>query len=136
MTKSCYFRKKFCHASPVFKVLNILKIDNIYQIKLGKFIYQAFNGNISHKTDKDFIKLTSVHKHYTRHTSNKFHLPRVNTCYGHKMLSFTGVELWSKLHPDSKSLLSLKKVLKSLNYILWLSFKKHLKRKLLEKYDH
>ena len=41
-------------------------------------------------------------------------------CYGHKMLSFAGVKLWSKLDPDLKSL-------------DWLSFKKHLKRKLLQK---
>ena len=56
-------------------------------------MYQTFNGNISQKTDKDFIKLSSVHKHYTRHTINKFHLPRVNTCFGHKVLSFAGVKL-------------------------------------------
>ena len=50
------------------------------------------------------------------------HLLQVNTCYGHKMLSFAGVKLWSKLDPDLKSL-------------GWLSFKKHFKRKLLQKYD-
>ena len=85
-------------------------------------MYQAVNGNIAHKIEKDFIKLTSVHKHYTRNTSNKFHLPQVSTYYGHKMLSFAGAKLWSELHPDLKSL-------------DWLSFKKHLKRRLLEKYD-
>ena len=77
----------------------------------------------SKKIDKDLIKPTSVHKHFTRHTSNKFHLPRVNTCYGHKMLSFAGAKLWSKLDPDLIS-------------FGWLSFEKHLKRKLLEKYDN
>ena len=85
-------------------------------------MYKKFNDNIPQKIDKDFIKLSFVRKHYTRHTINKFHLLRVNTCYGHKMLSFAGVKLWSKLDPDSKSL-------------GWLSFKKHFKRKLLQKYD-
>ena len=79
-------------------------------------MYQTFNGNIPQKIDKDFIKLNSVHKHYTRYTINKFHLPQVKTCYGHKMLSFAGVKLWSKLDLDLKSLDSL-------------SFKKHFKRK-------
>ena len=102
-------------------MLNILKIDGIYQLELGKFMYQTFNGNILNKIDKDFIKLTSVHKHYTRRTSNKFYLSRVSTCYGHKMLSFAGVTLLCELDPDLKSL-------------GWLSFKKHLKRKPLEKY--
>ena len=86
-------------------------------------MYQTFHASIPHKIDKDFIKLTSVHKHYTRHTSNKFHLPRVNTCYSHKMLSFAGVKLWSELDPNLKGL-------------GWLSFKKDLKRKLQEKYDY
>ena len=98
-------------------MLNLLKIDDIYQLELGKFMYQTFNGNIPQKIDKDFIKLSSVHKHYTRHTINKFHLPQVNTCYGHKMLSFAGVKLLSKLDPDLKSL-------------GWLSFKKHFKKNL------
>ena len=84
-------------------------------------MYQTFNGNIPQKIDKDFIKLSSVYKHYTRHTINKYHLPQANTCYGHKMLSFAGVKLWSKLDPDLKSL-------------GWLLFKKHFKRKLLQKY--
>ena len=122
MVKTITFAKKFCHASPIFKVLNLLKIDDIYQLELGKFMYQTFNGNIRQKIDKDFIKLSSIHNHYTRHTINKFHFPQVNTCYGHKMLSFAGVKLWSKLDPDLKSL-------------GWLSFKTHFKRKLLEKYD-
>ena len=125
MIKTITFAKKFCHVSPIFKALNILKIDDIYQLELGKFMYQTFNGNIPQKIDKDFIKLSSVHKHYrpTTHTINKFHLPQVNTCYDHKMLSSARIKLWSKLDPDLKSL-------------GWLSFKKHFKRKLLQKYDN
>ena len=96
MIKTITFAKKFCPVSPIFKALNTLKIDVIYQLELGKFMYQKFNGDIPQKIDKDFIKLSTVHKHYTRHTINKFHLPRVNTCYVYKMLSFAGVKLWSK----------------------------------------
>ena len=80
-------------------------------------MYQTFNGNIPQKIDKDFIKLTSFHKHFTRHTINKFHLPQVNTCYSHKMLSFAGVKVWSKIDPDLKNL-------------GWLSFKNISTRKL------
>ena len=39
-------------------------------------MYQKFNDSIPQKIDKDFKKLSFVHKHYTRHTINKFHLPR------------------------------------------------------------
>ena len=68
------------------------------------------------------MKLNSTHKHYTRHTSNKFHLHTVNTSYDQKMLSFAGVRLFSELDP----------VLKLLG---WLSLKKLLKRKILKKYN-
>ena len=122
MIKTITFAKKFSHVSPIFKAPNFLKIGDNYQLELGKFMCQTFNDKIPPKTDKDFIKLSSVHKHYTRHTINKFHLSRVNTCYGHKILSFAGVKLWSKLDPCLRSL-------------GWLSFKKHYKRKHLEKYD-
>ena len=67
-------------------------------------MYQTFKGDILHKIDKDFIKLSSVHKHYTRHTSNEFHLLRVNTFYDQKMLSFSRITSFSKLDPDLKSL--------------------------------
>ena len=115
MINTITFAKKFCHVSPIFKALNLLKIDDIYQLELGKFMYQTFNGNIPQKIDKDFIKLSSVHKH-TRHTINKFHLPQLNTWYGQKMLLFAGDKLCFKLDPDLKS-------------HGWLSFKKHFKRK-------
>ena len=114
--KTITFAKKFCYVSPIFKALNLLETDDIHQSKLGKFMYQTFNGNIPQKIDKDFIKLSSVHKHYTRHTINKFHLPQVHTCYDHTMLSFAGVKLWSKLSSDLKSL-------------GWLSFKKTFRKK-------
>ena len=68
MIKTITFAKKLCHVSPIFKALNLLKIDDIYQLELEKFMYQTFNGNIPQKIDRDFIKLSSVHKHYTRHT--------------------------------------------------------------------
>ena len=93
MIKTITFAIKFCHVSSIFKAISLLETDDIYQLELGKFMYQTFNGNIPQKVDKDFVKLSSVHKHYTKHTINKFHLPRVNTRYGHKMLSFAGVKL-------------------------------------------
>ena len=101
-------REKICHVSPIFKALNILQIEDIYQLEPGRFMYQTYTGNFPHKIDKDFVKLTSVHKYYTRPTSNKFHSPQVNT-YGYKMLSFAGVKLWSELDPDLKSRLALLK---------------------------
>ena len=60
MIKTITFAKKFCHVLSIFKALNILKIDDIYQLGLGKFRYQTFNGNIPQKIDKDFIKLTYI----------------------------------------------------------------------------
>ena len=38
MIKTITFAKKFCHVSPIFKALKLLKIDDIYQWELGKFI--------------------------------------------------------------------------------------------------
>ena len=102
--KTIIFAKKFCHQQYIFKALDVLKIKAIYQLELGKFMCQTFKGNIPHEIDTDSIKLTSVHKHCTRHTSNEFHLPKVNTFHGQKMLSFAGVKLWSELDSDSKSL--------------------------------
>ena len=65
MIKTITFAKKFCHISPIFKALYILKIDDIYQLELGKLMCQTFNGKIPQKNGKDFIKLAFVHKHYT-----------------------------------------------------------------------
>ena len=53
MIKTITFAKNFGHVSPIFKALNLLKIDDIYQLELGKFVYQTFNGNMPQKIDKD-----------------------------------------------------------------------------------
>ena len=49
MIKTIAFAKKFCHVSSIYKALNILKIDDIYQLELGKFMYQTLNSNIHKK---------------------------------------------------------------------------------------
>ena len=66
LIKTITFAKKFFNVSTISKALNILKMEDIYQLELRKFAYHRFKGNIPNKIDKDFIKLTFVRKHYTR----------------------------------------------------------------------
>ena len=58
--KTDAFAKKLFPVTLIFKVLDILQIEDINQLELGKFMYQTFKGNIPHKIDEGFMKLSPV----------------------------------------------------------------------------
>ena len=119
MIKTIIVAKKFCHALSIFKALNILKIDDIYRLESIKFMYQTFNENISHKIDRtSFNSLLYINITLDIFPTNSTY--RVNTCYGHKMLSFAGFKFWFELDPD---------------VVLAGSSSKNAIKKILEKYD-
>ena len=106
----------------LFRELNTLKIKDIYKLELGKFMYRLNSNNLPSVFMKSFKKISEVHAHATRQTSNSNHfLPRVNKSIGKLLLSYRGVQSWIDIDNDIKSR-------------HWVSFKKHLKQSILSNY--
>ena len=65
-------------------------------------MYKAYKGGIPYKLDKKFLKLSTLHSHNTRLTSNKFYLSRISTSYGKQTVAYEGVKLWFEIDPELK----------------------------------
>ena len=94
-------------AAPYFKLLTILKLDNIYKLKICCFIHRMRN-----ETDSipdiflDVLTPASrIHNHNTRFVSNlNYFRPRVSTNLGKTSFKFSAPKIWETVPPGLKCL--------------------------------
>ena len=94
-------------AAPCFKLLTILKLDNIYKWKICCFIHRMRN-----ETDSipdiflDVLTPASrIHTHNTRFVSKlNYFRPRVSTNLGKKSFKFSAPKIWETVPPGLKCL--------------------------------
>ena len=79
------FSKRTSSANNIFKLLRFLKVSDLYQFNLEKFMYK-FNADILLSSFGNFFsKLPCIHDHGTRQkVSGNYHHKRVRTDYGKK----------------------------------------------------
>ena len=109
------------HSNPLFCNHNTLKINDIYFLKLGIFMYQFFTHDLPNSFQQMFITNTSIHQHRTRQ-SGDLHIPYVHTALAQKSIIYQGPKYWNSFSNNLKCLKS--------HSLL----KKHLKCMLMEKY--
>ena len=89
----------------MYSTLQFLKIDDIYEFELYKFIHQLHHGKLLEVFYKSFTKIASVHAHNTRFKQSVFYaLSRVNKSFCKNQLSYRGTKLWCKLDSNYKSI--------------------------------
>ena len=73
----------------LYKSLNTLKVTDIYNLELGKFIHQLENNKLPHVFLNFFKKINEIHSYETRliKTSTYF-LPRVTKLFGQLLLFY------------------------------------------------
>ena len=95
--------------------LNLLKVKDIYEVNILKFVYESVN-RISIAQFHDYFQYQNrIHRHNTRNEHNLYPR-RVRTKYGESRLEFTGSRLWNTLDDNirsSKSLSIFKRSLKN-----------------------
>ena len=115
-------RRKFDHVFPLYKNLSLLKFQDIYELKLAKFIYQLSFNKLPKNIESAFPKIENILNHNTRHTQNtNFFLSRVSKNAAKNQLSFEEIKLWQSIPNGIKTL-------------SWFSFKKTYKQSLLSQY--
>ena len=89
------------HTSPIFKTLNLLKLEDVYKFQIAKIMYRINQGNWhgSH----DLIKLDSVHSHFTR-SSNSSNFYMGSPTMSRNSLIKIGPKIWMKVPAELKSL--------------------------------
>ena len=92
----------FSNVTHAYKKLGILKLDEIYFVEVGKFMYRnrkqtlplSFNGYFKHID----------HSHNTRHRQNsEFSLPQPRTELGKQSIKYNGINIWSEIPHDIKN---------------------------------
>jgi hypothetical protein len=92
-----YFLCKFTRGScPYFKLLGILKLENLVKLKITTFLSQIRNkDNDTPDLFSDFFKpVSSVHSHYTKYASqDNYYRPRIRTNCGKFTFKFYASQL-------------------------------------------
>ena len=116
------FSKYNEHTNPIFASLKLLKIDDLMQFQILKFIFQFYEKKLPSNLGDLFQINASIHCYSTRQ-SQSLHIPKVNTShYGISSLKYKGPFIWNNfvqnndLLDNLSSLFSFKKMLKE-NFI-------------------
>ena len=99
----------FPPSDPLFYRENLLKVPDIFRMRMAKFIYNCLNKTNPSNFHSWFTLSSNVHSHRTRSqyidiensiTSNNLFIPLARTShYGLKLTKVYGPKLWNKLPP-------------------------------------
>ena len=118
MTYSSYKSR----VSPLYKKLNLLKIDDIYILELGTFMHRLHWGRIPVNFDQ-FTPLSQAHSHATRAATRGGYIWQMaSTVKAKRSLNHLDPKIWDSIDP-------------SLYDISLPAFKRQLKDKLVNEYS-
>jgi len=105
IVKYMTFSNRTPSASNIFKLHKNLKVSDLYQLNLEKFMHKYNVDILPSSFDNFFSKLYNMHDHGTRQqVSGHFHHKRVRTDYGKKMLQYVEPVAWGCISNNIKML--------------------------------
>jgi len=119
MTYSSYKSR----VSPLYKKLNLLKIDDIYILEIGKFMHKLHWGRIPVNFDQFFTPVSRAHSHATRAATRGGYIwQKASTAKAKRSLKHLGLKILEPIDPP-------------LYDISLPAFKRQLKDKLVNEYS-
>ena len=99
------FKQITSASNPIFIELNLLKLNDIYKLKVGLAMRRMLReGSVVNNSSS---LLTNSHNYSTRSSkNNNFFIPSVRTNLGKSSLSYQGPIIWNAI-PNEIKLLSL-----------------------------
>ena len=94
------------NSDPIFKELELLKLNDVRQLELGKLMFSFNRSLLPSKFNNYFSLNKQVHSYATRY-ANDFHLPFCRTNLRKFSVSFQGPTFYSSLNNDIKESNSL-----------------------------
>ena len=120
--RSIFFAHKREDATPYYSLLGILKLDNVFKLKIANFTYKILNepSNVPNIFSTYVTSASASHTYNTRFASKEnFSRPKVRTNYGKFTFQFVSSKIWESVDYTIKK--------SSSSYL----FKKHYKHSLL-----
>ena len=103
--RSMFFAYGREHVNPYYNLLGILKLENIYRLKIALFAYKIKND----KSNTPVVLLniltpaSEIYSHDTRYVANQnFFKPSVRTNYGTSAFKFSAVKIWESVPLELK----------------------------------
>ena len=103
--RSMFFAHGREHVNPYYNLLGILKLENIYRLKVSLFTYKLKND----KSNTPAVLLniltpaSEIHSYNTRYVANQnFFKPSVCTNYGMSTFKFSAIKIWESVPPEFK----------------------------------
>ena len=84
------------HTAPLFRQLGILKLDKLYQLKLGIFMFKFKKRELPDIYLKMYTINSSIHDHETRQANN-YHVPGFKLDVKKRAVSVQGALTWNGL---------------------------------------
>ena len=83
----------------MYKSMKILQIQDIYELKMAKFMHSFHHKKLPSVFNHYFKYLSFQHHHIARSISNKnLYLQRMKTHRGLTSSSYNGIKIWNKIH--------------------------------------
>ena len=104
--KCIFFANRRENPSPYYKLLGILKLDNLIKFKTATFVSQIRNRDeIPELFLELLVPVSSVHSYNTRYASqDNYYQPAARTNYGKFSFKFFASQLWETIPVFLKSL--------------------------------
>ena len=89
----------------LFESIKILKVKDIYELEIAKFMYSYYHSNLLENFNNYFKYASKHHDYKTRSiTADNFYLERAKTRNGLRSCSYTGIKIWNNILPTFKQL--------------------------------
>ena len=111
--------KRNSSTTPLFKKLNLLKLQDIYNYKIVCYMFNINANNVAILPAITFLKSNEIHHHYTRQASNYRCMEKIKSNYSKCTFKYVGANLWAKLPmcvKSSRTIINFKKLYKK--YVL------------------
>ena len=109
------------HTSPLFKHLNIVKLHDLYELQIAKYMYSYSQNTLPIPLMTLFTSNDNIHTHDTRNRHNP-HISQRRITTASKSLRHKGPDIWYKIPEEITSKKNIT------------SFSKHFKKRIIQNY--
>jgi len=105
------------HTDPIFKQLNLLKLNQLYTLKIGKFMYRSTINELPQPVNKWYKPNSDYHTHNTRQRKNP-HIRYRRTQLASTQISHKAPEIWHNIPNNIKQSKNIRQLTKQLKVYL------------------
>ena len=92
------FNNSRAHTHPLFKLLQTMKLKDLYIYETAKLMHHICNNSAQIATSKNFVTIREVHSYNTRKASrNHLYTRRARITQAQKSLQHAGTSIWNDL---------------------------------------